>query len=178
LVRSSDFDQNYHQYKRSLGYFLAQCRQRQPYPEDIIRLAYIGVPPIFGQDFYRYLEYNGARVVFNEVQRQFAMFQRADSLAEQYSYYTYPYSIFGRLRDIIPELSRRRIDGVVHYVQAFCHRGIGDIIFRHRIKLPILTLEGNADYMLTQHLRTRIEAFLDMLKRNPQRYLTKVGDER
>jgi benzoyl-CoA reductase/2-hydroxyglutaryl-CoA dehydratase subunit BcrC/BadD/HgdB len=115
--------------------------------------------------------------VFNEVQRQFAMLQEAESLAEQYTYYTYPYSIFGRLKDIIPELRRRRVDGVIHYVQAFCHRGIGDLIFRHQIKLPILTVEGNADYMLTQHLQTRIEAFLDMLRRSSQRYLAKVGDK-
>jgi len=86
-------------------------------------------------------------------------------LAEQYSAYTYPYSIFDRLDDIIPQLSLRRVDGVIHYVQAFCHRGIGDIIFRQRIDLPILTLEGNNEYLLTQHVQTRVEAFLDMIKR-------------
>jgi len=186
LVRSSDFAQDHQQYERMLSHFLAQCQKRVPYSEGMIRLAYVGVPPIFGQDFYRYLEYNGARVVFNEVQRQFAMLQRAESLAEQYTYYTYPYSIFGRLDDIIPELSRRRVDGVIHYVQAFCHRGIGDIIFRHAIKLPIIAVEGNAGYTLTQHLQTRIEAFLDMLRRNqrgsegkssPLEYSAKVDDK-
>jgi benzoyl-CoA reductase/2-hydroxyglutaryl-CoA dehydratase subunit BcrC/BadD/HgdB len=57
------------------------------------------------------------------------------------------------------------VDGVIHYVQAFCHRGIGDIVLRENIKLPMLTVEGNTDYNLTQHLKTRLEAFLDVVKR-------------
>jgi benzoyl-CoA reductase/2-hydroxyglutaryl-CoA dehydratase subunit BcrC/BadD/HgdB len=104
-------------------------------------------------------------VVFNEIQHQFAMPNPGSSLAEQYSNYTYPYSIRGRAKDIVTQLYRRRVDGVIHYVQAFCHRGIGDIIFRHAIHLPMLTLEGNTDFTLNAHARTRIEAFLDMLKR-------------
>jgi len=92
-----------------------------------------------------------------------------ESLAEQYSSYTYPYSIHERLRDIKTELNRRQVDGVIHYVQAFCHRGIGDIIFRDAIDLPVLTLEGNDDFFLNSHIKTRIEAFLDMLQRSRQR---------
>ena len=166
LVSTSDFNQDYHQYHQQLQKLVAECHQRQPYPEDMLRLAYIGVPSVYGQDLYHYLEGNGARVVFNEIQRQFAMPQPGNSLAEQYSNYTYPYSIYHRLNDITTELERRRVDGVIHYVQAFCHRGIGDIIFRDALKLPILTLEGNDDFFLTHHLKTRIEAFLDMLERS------------
>jgi benzoyl-CoA reductase/2-hydroxyglutaryl-CoA dehydratase subunit BcrC/BadD/HgdB len=66
------------------------------------------------------------------------------------------------------------VDGVIHYVQTFCHRGIGDIIFRHALDLPVLTLEGNDEYILNQHLQTKIEAFLDMLRRS-QLLLKKVG---
>jgi benzoyl-CoA reductase/2-hydroxyglutaryl-CoA dehydratase subunit BcrC/BadD/HgdB len=174
LVSSSDFEGDYRGYEQRLGRFLSECRARRPYAEDI-RLAYIGVPSVFAQDLYRYVERQGARVVFNEVQRQFSMPQPGDSLAQQYASYTYPYSIFGRLDDIVPELERRQVHGVVHYVQSFCHRGISDIIFREAIALPVLTLEGNADYMLTAHLRTKIEAFLDMLRRS-RRLLGKVGD--
>jgi len=168
LVSSSDFNGDYREYERLLGRFLGECRSRQPYAEDI-RLAYVGVPSVFAYDLYRYVERQGARIVFNEVQRQFSMPRPGDSLAEQYAHYTYPYSIFGRLDDILPELRRRQVHGVVHYVQSFCHRGIGDIIFREAIDLPVLTLEGNADYMLTPHLRTKIEAFLDMLRRSRRR---------
>lgn len=169
LVSSSDFNGDVGKYAKEVAQLLEECCQRKPYPEDMLRLAYIGVPPVFAPDFYPFLERQGARVVFNEIQRQFAMPCPGDSLAEQYSNYTYPYSLFERLQDILPELERRRVDGVIHYVQAFCHRGIGDIVFRHSIKLPILTLEGNADYLLTQHQRTRVEAFLDMLRRSMRR---------
>jgi benzoyl-CoA reductase/2-hydroxyglutaryl-CoA dehydratase subunit BcrC/BadD/HgdB len=175
LVSTSDFNQNHHKYHQELQELLHQCQKRQPYPQDWLRLAYIGVPSVYGQDLYHYLENNGARVVFNEIQRQFAMPQPGSSLAEQYSNYTYPYSIYDRLKDITTELSRRRVDGVIHYVQAFCHRGIGDIIFRQALRLPILTLEGNDDFFLTHHLKTRVEAFLDMLQRSRRR--TKIAEE-
>ncbi len=168
LVSTSDFNQDYPQYHHQLQKLLADCQRRQPYPSDWLRLAYIGVPSVYGQDLYRYLESNGARVVFNEIQRQFAMPRPGNSLAEQYCNYTYPYSIHQRLKDITAELKQRQVDGVIHYVQAFCHRGIGDIVFREALKLPILTLEGNNDFFLTHHIKTRIEAFLDMLKRSRQ----------
>ena len=166
LVSTSDFNQDYHKYRQQLQKLLDDCHQRQPYPSDWLRLAYIGVPSVYARDLYRYLESNGARVVFNEIQRQFAMPEPGNSLAEQYSNYTYPYSIYHRLKDITTELKRRRVNGVIHYVQAFCHRGIGDIIFRDALKLPILTLEGNNEFTLTHHIKTRIEAFLDMLERS------------
>jgi len=88
LVSSSDFNQDYHQYYHQLQELLADCQQRQPYPQDWLRLAYIGVPSVYGQDLYHYLENHHARVVFNEIQRQFAMPKPGSTLAEQYSNYT------------------------------------------------------------------------------------------
>jgi benzoyl-CoA reductase/2-hydroxyglutaryl-CoA dehydratase subunit BcrC/BadD/HgdB len=175
LVSGSDFNGDYHNYVQRLDQFLKECRKRQPYPRDMLRLAYIGVPPVFARDLFHFVEQQGARVVFNEIQRQFTMPQPGNSLAEQYAAYTYPYSIFDRLQDILPELRHRQVDGIIHYVQTFCHRGIGDIIFRHSIDMPILTLEGNDEFILTQHLQTKIEAFLDVLRRS-QSLLNKVGD--
>jgi benzoyl-CoA reductase/2-hydroxyglutaryl-CoA dehydratase subunit BcrC/BadD/HgdB len=169
LVAASDFNRDYHNYQRELKELMEKCLKRLPYPADWHRIAYIGVPSVYGQDLYRYLENKGARVVFNEVQRQFAMPHPGSSLAEQYTGYTYPYSIYDRLKDITAEISRRRIDGVIHYVQAFCHRGIGDIIFRESLKPPVLTLEGNDEFFLSHHLKTRVEAFLDMLQRSRRR---------
>ena len=166
LVSSSDFNGDIYKYKREIGKLLDEISQRQPYPTGELRLVYIGVPAIYAHDLYRYIERHGGRVVFNEVQRQFAMPEPGKSLAEQYTHYTYPYSIQERLKDIKTELSRRRIDGIIHYIQAFCHRGIGDIIFRQGFDLPILTLEGNDDFFLNNHIKTRIEAFLDMLHRS------------
>jgi len=166
LVSASDFNQDHRKYRQQLQDLITDCRQRQPYPADELKLAYIGVPSVYGRDLYHYLEKNGARVVFNEIQRQFAMPVPGDSLAEQYSNYTYPYSIHERLNDITTELRRRQIDGVIHYIQAFCHRGIGNIIFKDIIDIRILSLEGNDDFSLTSHTKTRIEAFLDMIRRS------------
>jgi len=169
LVAASDFNQDPNKYRQELKELVANCLKRPPYPADWLRIAYIGVPSVYGQDLYKYLENKEARVVFNEIQRQFAMPRPGDSLAEQYANYTYPYSIYDRLKDITAEIKKRRIDGVIHYVQAFCHRGIGDIIFRDAIKLPVLTLEGNDEFLLSHHLKTRVEAFLDMLQRSRRR---------
>jgi len=172
LVSASDFNRNHRQYQRQIGKLIKNCEQRPAYPDNWLRIGYIGVPPVFASELYDYLENHDARVVFNEIQHQFTMPKAGKSLAEQYANYTYPFSIYGRLKDIKREIKRRRIDGIIHYVQAFCHRGIGDIIFRESIDLPMLTLEGNQDFYLTQHVKTRVEAFLDMvhlsLKRRPK----------
>jgi len=175
LVSTSDFNQDHNKYQQELQELIAQCQERPPYPKEELRIAYLGVPSVYGRDLYPYIETNGGRVVFNEIQRQFAMPQPGNSLAEQYSNYTYPYSIYERLKDITAEIKRRRVDGVIHYVQAFCHRGIGDIIFRDALKLPILTLEGNDDFFLNNHVKTRVEAFLDMLQRSRRR--AKIAEE-
>lgn len=175
LVSTSDFNQDHNKYQQELQELVDQCQKHPPHPKEELRVGYIGVPSVYGQDLYSYLETKGARVVYNEIQRQFAMPQPGNSLAEQYSNYTYPYSIYERLKDITTEIKRRRLDGVIHYVQAFCHRGIGDIIFRDSLKLPILTLEGNDDFFLTSHIKTRVEAFLDMLQRSRRR--AKIAEE-
>jgi benzoyl-CoA reductase/2-hydroxyglutaryl-CoA dehydratase subunit BcrC/BadD/HgdB len=164
LVSASDFNRELKEYENELTALLESCAGRPAFPDGETRLAYIGVPAVYARELYPFIERNGGRVVFNEVQRQFAMPEPGNSLAEQYSNYTYPYSIQARLRDIRAEARRRRVEGVIHYVQAFCHRGIGDIIFRQELGLPVLTLEGNADFFLNAHNRTRVEAFLDMLQ--------------
>ncbi|HEY98029.1 MAG TPA: 2-hydroxyglutaryl-CoA dehydratase [Dehalococcoidia bacterium] len=165
LVSTSDFNGDFQKYEKEIGQLLDEVSQRRPRPDGELRLAYIGVPAIYAHDLYRYVERYDGRVVLNEIQRQFAMPEPGASLAEQYARYTYPYSIRERINDIKTELERRRIDGIIHYVQAFCHRGIGDIIFRDAFDLPILTIEGNDDFFLNNHIRTRIEAFLDILHR-------------
>jgi benzoyl-CoA reductase/2-hydroxyglutaryl-CoA dehydratase subunit BcrC/BadD/HgdB len=166
LVSAADFNQDYDKYYYQLHDLLADCCHREPYLHDCLKLAYIGVPSVYARDLYYHLENNRARVVFNEVQRQFAMPTSGNSLAEQYTNYTYPYSVCERVRDIATELKRRRVDGVIHYVQAFCHRGIGDIIFRNALRVPVLTIEGNDEFFLSHHVKTQIEAFLDMLERS------------
>lgn len=126
------------------------------------KIGYIGVPPIF-TDFYPYMEELGVRIVFNEVQRQFAMPYDTEDLVEQYALYTYPYDVFARVEDIKAEVERRGIKGLIHYTQSFCFRQIQDLIIRQRIPIPILTLEGDAPARLDARTKVRIESFVEML---------------
>lgn len=128
-----------------------------------IRLGYIGVPPI-ATDLYDFLEEKGARVVFNEIQRQFTLPFPQKNLVEQYRAYTYPYGVFFRLKDIQQEIERREIKGLIHYVQSFCFRQIEDLIIRTKLKIPVLTLEGDKPGRLDARARLRLEAFLEMLQ--------------
>ena len=166
LVSSSDFNGDSERFYTELRETTQAIENRHPFPNDMLRLAFCGVPAVYGKELYPFLEEHGARVVFNEVQRQFAMTDPVKNLAEQYTRYTYPYSTAARLTDIKAECDKRQVDGIIHYVQAFCHRAIGDIVFRRTLKYPILTLEGNTEFSLTQHTKTRLEAFLDMLRQH------------
>jgi len=162
-VCTSDMNGDPQTFAQQADAFLDEARRRTPLP-DGPRLAYIGVPPIF-TDLYEVTEELGARVVFNETQRQFSMPYKVASLIEQYRHYTYPYDIFVRLDDIEKEIARRRIDGVIHYVQSFCFRQIEDLIVRRRLKkLPVLTLEGDRPGPLDARTRIRLEGFVEMVK--------------
>ncbi len=163
LVSSSDFMSDPLQYKKQLSSLLSEVRERKPDPA-AVRLAYIGVPPIF-TDFYQELEKMGARVVYNEVQRQFSMPYLCDDIVEQYLKYTYPYGAFARLQDIEGELKQRQVDGILHYTQTFCYRQIEDMIYREKLPYPFLTLEGDKPGKLDARSRMRLEAFVELLRR-------------
>ena len=160
-VCTSDMNGAPDRFEAEIDAFLAGIRERKPF-NDQLRLAFIGVPPIF-DDLYPFLESLGARVVFNETQRQFAMPFDTPDMVEQYRAYTYPYDIFHRLSDILLELERRGVDAVIHYVQSFCFRQIEDMIVRQKIPLPVLTLEGDKPAPLDARSKIRIEGFLEML---------------
>ena len=164
LVSSSDFNQNVNRFSQELAETIDLASKRLPFSSEEIRLGFVGVPPVYAAEFYPFLESCGGRVAFNEVQRQFSMPYHAVSLAEQYCRYTYPYDTVGRVSDIQAAIQERQLDGIIHYVQSFCHRAIGDIIIRSELEIPVLTIEGNADFGLSQHLKTRLEAFLDVLR--------------
>ena len=58
-------------FETELDVFLAEAEGRTGRTEAVL-LGYAGVPAIFS-DLYEFLESIGTRVVFNEMQRQFAM---------------------------------------------------------------------------------------------------------
>lgn len=161
-VCCSDFEGDPEKFAAGADRFLEEARAAPPRTEGL-RLGYIGVPPIVGE-LYQYLEERGARVVFNETQRQFTMPFEPDDLVEQYRRYTYPYGIFYRLADITREAARRRLNGIIHYAQSFCFRQIEDLIIRQKLDLPVLTLEGDKPSRLDARTRMRLDVFLDMLR--------------
>ncbi len=158
-VCCSDFNSDPSAFEKEIDDELAAVEPRK---DDVLRLGYIGVPTIFG-DFYEFIESIGARVVFNEVQRQFSMPFQTDDLVEQYALYTYPYDVFARIRDIEREIERRNIRGLIHYTQSFCFRQIQDLIIRKHIRVPILTIEGDSPMPLDARTKVRIESFVEML---------------
>lgn len=166
LVSCSDFNGNPEGFAQEMKEFIDRAGERAPLSARgrgrEIRIGYIGVPPIF-PEMYNFLEEHGARVVFNEVQRQFTMPFAAADIVEQYRLYTYPYTVFYRIEDIVREAERRRLDGIIHYTQSFCYRQIEDLIIRKKLDCPILTLEGENPTGLDARSKMRIESFLSML---------------
>jgi len=162
MVSSSDFSGDPDKFDKDLDQAFSVAEKRKP-KKDTIRLGYLGVPPIFGQ-FYEFIESLGARVVFNEVQRQFSMPSGHKDIVDQYLDYTYPYDINGRLRDIEQAIKERQLDGLIHYTQTFCYRQIYDIVVRESLSLPVLTLEGDRPGPLDGRTALRIETFVEMLK--------------
>ncbi|MFH1287544.1 MAG: 2-hydroxyacyl-CoA dehydratase family protein [bacterium] len=167
LVASSDFNGSFEQFEEKLTRFLniakkspkiVGAQRAVPLP----RIAYIGVPPIFS-DFYLFLEGLGVHVVYNEIQRQFSMPYLKQDIVEQYSSFSYPYGAFFRLKDIKKELKRREVDGIIHYTQSFCFRQIENLIFREKIDLPFLSIEGDRPGNLDARTKLRIESFVEML---------------
>jgi benzoyl-CoA reductase/2-hydroxyglutaryl-CoA dehydratase subunit BcrC/BadD/HgdB len=162
LVSSSDFASDPDGFEKKLDLFMAEARGRTPMKEEI-RLGYLGVPPIFPQ-IYDYIESLGARVVFNEVQRQFSMPFHEKDIVEQYLRYTYPYEVRGRIEDIRRAITERHLDGVIHYTQTFCHRQIYDILLRESLSVPILTLEGDRPGRIDSRTAVRVETFIEILR--------------
>jgi benzoyl-CoA reductase/2-hydroxyglutaryl-CoA dehydratase subunit BcrC/BadD/HgdB len=172
LVSSSDFDGDPGAFSGELALFIEETQGREPLDtrngiphSREVRLGYIGVPPI-EPGIFEMAEQAGARFVFHEVQRQFSMPFEAKDLVRQYLLYTYPYSVMGRVRDINEQARARRLDGLVHYVQSFCHRNMEDAIFSSALDLPLLTIECDCPGGLGAAARSRLESFIQILGEN------------
>ncbi|HLB25849.1 MAG TPA: 2-hydroxyacyl-CoA dehydratase family protein [Nitrospirota bacterium] len=162
LVSASDFEGDPASFETGLDAFLSQAEVRPPSQDKTVRIGYIGVPPIF-TDIYEVLESAGARVVFNETQRQFSMPYDTPDIYVQYALYTYPYDVFGRIADIKEQARLRGLDGIIHYCQSFCFRAIEDLLMRRALGYPMLTAEGDRPGPVDARTRIRLEGFVEML---------------
>ena len=164
LVSSSDFNGDPDLFHRSLLSFMEEAEARGGgRDEGMVRVGYIGVPPIFS-DLYETVEAAGGMVVFNETQRQFSMPYDAPDIYEQYARYTYPYDVFGRIADINEQVAVRGLDCIIHYCQSFCFRAIEDLIIRREVALPVLTIEGDRPGPVDARTKIRLEGFIEMVR--------------
>jgi len=162
-VSLSDLNGDINSFQIQLKEAIEDIKKREPVKKKL-RLGYVGVPPMTG-DIYEFVERFNASFVYNEVQREFA-FPRASESAdifEQYYDYTYPYDIEFRLIELKKQIEERKLDGIIHYTQAFCYRAIEDIVLKEKLTVPILNIEGDKLNSLDARTKLRLEAFLDML---------------
>ncbi len=160
LINSSDFWGNPDLYEEKLDRFLTEVQARDPFPTRL-RMAYLGVPPIY-KNLYDVILDLGGDIVFNEVQRQFAMPALQSDIIMQYLVYTYPYTVFDRLQDIKAELTKRNVQAIISYTQSFCHLQIDNILLKRHIDLPYLTLEGDQPDEIDPRTLLRLESFLEI----------------
>lgn len=162
-VSLSDFNGDIDAFEADLKKVICDMKNKKPVNRKL-RLGYIGVPPMTG-DIYEFVETLDASFVYNEVQREFA-FPRADkalNIFEQYYDYTYPYDTEFRIKELQKQIQERKLDGIIHYTQAFCYRAVEDIILKEKLDIPILNIEGDKLNILDARTKLRLEAFLDML---------------
>ncbi|MGO5066125.1 2-hydroxyacyl-CoA dehydratase [Clostridium sporogenes] len=162
-VSLSDFNGNIDEFEHKLEKAIEDIDKREPIDKRL-RLAYIGVPPMTG-DIYDFVENLNARFVYNEVQREFS-FPRgieAINIFQQYYDYTYPYDMEFRIKELKKQIKERKIDAIIHYTQAFCHRAVEDIVLKKELNIPMLNIEGDKLNTLDARTKLRLEAFLDML---------------
>lgn len=162
-ISCSDFNGDASNYEKKLIQKIKEIKSRKPI-EKKLRLAYIGTPPMT-INIYEFVEKFNARIVYNEVQREFS-FPRAlsyDNIYKQYYDYTYPYNVEFRIEEIQKQIKERKIDGVINYTQSFCYRQIEHIIIKESLGVPVLNVEGDKLNKLDARTKLRIEAFLDML---------------
>lgn len=163
-VSASDFNSDVDSFQSEIAEKIHEIESRSSNFKGL-KLGYIGVPPMT-VDIYNFVEKFHADIIYNEVQREFSFprFKDAHNIYEQYYDYTYPYDINLRLEEIEKQIKVRNLDGIIHYTQAFCHKQIEDIVIKNRIKIPILTIEGDKLNYLDARSKLRLEAFLDMVK--------------
>jgi benzoyl-CoA reductase/2-hydroxyglutaryl-CoA dehydratase subunit BcrC/BadD/HgdB len=163
MVSASDFRGDPAAFARELSAFLAEARRRPP-PSPALPILLAGVPPI-KSDLFATIERLGARVVYDEMPREFTMAASArEYLWDIYCHYVYPYDVFFRVERLATEATRRSARGAIHYVQSFCYRQIQDRLLRERLALPVLTLECDRPGELDAGARTRLEAFVESLR--------------
>ncbi len=134
-------------------------------PDVVGRVALIGVPPI-NPDFHAVAESYGLQIVYDELPFEFLRLtgNNVQELAKSYVNYTFARDICFRIEFITKQFEERKIDGVIHYTQFACHHLLEDDIFRDKLDYPLLTIQGDLPCATPSQVKTRLQAFAEMLE--------------
>ena len=146
LLSTADFEGDVDIYMNKLYNFIDELRRAKELPQKI-RLGLVGDIPIC-TEIYKVVERCGARIVFNEVQRQYTMPFSSDDVVDQYIKFTIPYSIDRRVEDIKQSIQERKLHGLIHCINTPRSGFVRDIIFRSKLDIPIFSYEENDNFAL------------------------------
>ncbi len=163
MVASSDFGSDLTAYSNRVDAFIKEAEQLETVTDKVM-IGYVGVPTIIS-DLFEYLEDDlGVKVAYFEVENDFAMLKNSNDIIKEYQNFNYPYDLGSRIIEIDKQVKRRKLKGIIHYVQSFCHRQLDDVIIRNSLDVPVLTIEGDAPGELDMRTKIRIECFVERLK--------------
>ncbi len=161
LISCSDFQSDLNAFEKKLDEAI-QTSEDVDYAN---KIAVVGLPPIY-RDFHEVAASFGLHIVYDELPYEFVRISGTTikELARNYSTYTFARNISYRLNSIKRELSKRDIEGVIHYTQYSCHHNLEDDIIRNAINKPILTIQGDMPSKTPEQVKLRMEAFAEMLQ--------------
>lgn len=160
LISSSDFSGDINRFETALRKIKLENLK------EMNHVALIGVPPIY-PDFHKVAEDLGLHIVFDELPYEFIRLkgETIDEMAKSYCNYTFARELKFRFRFLQKELTRRKIDGIIHYTQYACHHILEDEVFRREFDYPMLTIQGDLPRVTPEQVKLRLEAFAEMLGR-------------
>ena len=161
LVSASDFEGDPDIYMNKLYNFLEELRRAKELTPKI-RLGLVGDIPMC-PEIYKVVEKCGARIVFNEPQRQYTMPRTGSDIVEQYIQFTLPYSPQVRIEDIQQAIEERKIAGVLHCINTHGDGFVRDIYFRRSISVPVFSYEEGDSFVLDGRTIMRLVDFINGL---------------
>ncbi|AKB82983.1 putative subunit of benzoyl-CoA reductase/2-hydroxyglutaryl-CoA dehydratase [Methanosarcina barkeri 3] len=161
LISCSDFQSDLNNFEKKLD----ETLQKNEKVEYTNRIAMLGLPPIYN-DFHETAASFGLHIVYDELPYEFVRITGTsiEELAKNYSTYTFARNLKYRINFLKRELSKRDVDGIVHYTQFSCHHNLEDDIIRNVVDKPVLTIQGDMPSRTPEQVKLRLEAFSEMLK--------------
>ncbi len=163
LISGSDMQGDPDIFQVKIEAFLKEVESRKNLSSNKLRIAIIGIPPIYS-DIFVFLESLNVVVVYLETAVEFGRVGDFSDIVEAYYQYSYPYELKYRVEKIKKEIKRRDIDAVINYTQTFCFHRNEHLIFEKELGLPVLRIEGDLPGPMDESTKLRIETFISSLR--------------